>query len=79
MNNEMNNEMNYTKIYEYVKKNNYLLVNPDETIRLYKSLRDIEKDILVSTSALSRALKDNNYCIVTSTTTDFTYFISKIL
>tara|TARA_Y100000287_G_C14067503_1_gene279090 strand:+ start:417 stop:650 length:234 start_codon:yes stop_codon:yes gene_type:complete len=77
----MNNmtDMNYTKIYEYVKKNNYLLVYPDESIKLYKSLREIETDILVSTSSISRALKEEDYCIVTSSTTNFTFFIKKLL
>jgi len=75
----MNKVMNYTKIYEYVKKNNYLLVYPDETIKLYKSLREIESDILVSSSALSRAFKEEDHCIVTSSTTNYNYFIKKLL
>ena len=56
----MNNmsDMNYTKIYEYVKKNNYLLVYPDESIKLYKSLREIENRYIMSTSSISRALKE---------------------
>ena len=48
---------NETDMKNYIKKNNYLVVYPDETIKLYKSLRDIENDILIHSSNISKKLK----------------------
>ena len=41
---ELKNEVNMMK---FIKKNNYLVLYPDTSIKLYGSLRDIENDILV--------------------------------
>ena len=50
----INNEIN---MKNHILKNNYLVVFPDETIKLYKSLRDIENDILIHSSNISKKLK----------------------
>ena len=65
----------------HILKNNYLVVFPDETIKLYKSLRDIENDILIHSSNISKKLKKNggDYCCCSSKGTNYIFFIKKLL
>ena len=46
-----------TKMENYIKKNNYLVIYPDASMKLYTSLRKIEEDILVHSSSISKKLK----------------------
>ena len=67
----------------YIQKNNYLVLYPDKTIKLYTSLRDIEKDILISPSSISKKMKNNRisdkWCICVSKGSKYTFFIEKLM
>lgn len=67
--NEMNN---------FINKFNYLVVFPDKKPKLFKSLRDIETEISVAASTISKKLKENNSCICQSRGTDFYFFVHLI-
>lgn len=67
------NEMN-----KFINKYNYLVVFPDKKPKLYKSLRDIEVEISVSASTISKKLKEGNSCICQSRGTDFYFFVHSI-
>ena len=72
---ELRNEVNMMK---FIKKNNYLVLYPDTSIKLYSSLRDIENDILVHSSSISKKLKDSDHCICISKGTNYVFFIRKL-
>jgi hypothetical protein len=74
----INNEID---MKNHILKNNYLVIFPDETIKLYKSLRDIEKDILIHSSNISKKLKKNggDHCFCSSKGTNYIFFIKKLL
>ena len=67
------NEMN-----KFINKYNYLVVFPDKKPKLYKSLRDIEVEISVSASTISKKLKEGDSCICQSRGTDFYFFVHSI-
>ena len=72
---ELKNEVNMMK---FIKKNNYLVLYTDTSIKLYGSLRDIENDILVNSSSISKKLKDSDHCICISKGTNYVFFIRKL-
>ena len=43
------------EMIDYVNKK-YLVIYPDQTIKLYSSLREIEKDTLISSSSISKKI-----------------------
>ena len=67
------NEMN-----KFINKYNYLVVFPDKKPKLYKSLRDIEDEISVAASTISKKLKESNSCMCQSRGTEFYFFIQLI-
>mgnify|MGYP001480526174 CR=1 FL=1 len=67
------NEMN-----KFINKYNYLVVFPDKKPKLYKSLRDIESEISVAASTISKKLKEGDSCICQSRGTDFYFFVHSI-
>ena len=67
------NEMN-----KFINKYNYLVVFPDKKPKLYKSLRDIEGEISVAASTISKKLKEGDSCICQSRGTDFYFFVHSI-
>ena len=67
------NEMNL-----FINKYNYLVVFSDKKPKLYKSLRDIEVEISVAASTISKKLKDCDSCICQSRGTDFYFFVHSI-
>tara|TARA_B100000424_G_C22944088_1_gene502380 strand:- start:398 stop:619 length:222 start_codon:yes stop_codon:yes gene_type:complete len=73
--------MNKIKTEEDMKKfvkNKYLVVYPDTSIKLYKNLREIEHDILISYSSISKKLKEKDSCICESKGTKYIFYIKKI-
>ena len=62
----------------FIRKNKYLVVFPDKKSKLYKSLRDIEDEISVAASTISKKLKESNSCICQSRGTEFYFFIQLI-
>jgi hypothetical protein len=64
------NQMN-----KFINKYDYLVVFPDKKPKLYKSLRDIEDEISVAASTISKKLKESNSCICQSRGTEFYFFV----
>ncbi len=67
-----------TDLERYITKNKYLVVFPDKKSKLFKSLRDIEQEISVAASTISKKLKENNSCICQSRGTEFYFFIQLV-
>lgn len=65
------------EMIKYVK-NKYLVIYPDTSIKLYKNLRDIESDILISYSSISKKLKENDSCICETKGTKYIFYIKKL-
>ena len=71
-------EQNTKKMMEYIETYNYLVIDPKHNIQLYKSLRDLAKDLHVSASGISKKLKLSNYCTVVPKKTTLVYYIHDI-
>ncbi|RZD41555.1 MAG: hypothetical protein CXT73_04760 [Methanobacteriota archaeon] len=67
----------------YIEKNKYLVVYPDKTAKIYQSLREIEKDILISSSNISKKINNKiygeDYCICIAKGTKYVFFIKKLI
>ena len=59
-------------------KNKYLVVYPDKSIKLYSSLREIEYDIMISSSSISKKMKGTDNCICEAKGTKYIFYIKKI-
>lgn len=68
---------NEAKMKKYVNKNSYLVVFPDLSIKLFKSLRDIQSDISVNSSTISKKLANNEHYF-TAKMTKYVFYIYKI-
>ena len=71
-------EQNTKKMMEYIETYNYLVIDPNKNIKLYKSLRDLAKDLHVSASGISKKLKLSNYCTIVPKKTTTVYYIHDI-
>ena len=67
-------------IQEYLEKNPYFVMAPDYSVKMYKSLRDISREIFVDSSTISRKIKDSllNECYCMSKTTKLLLYIRKM-
>lgn len=69
------------EMIDYVNKK-YLVIYPDQTIKLYISLREIEKDTLISSSSISKKISSMRYgkdwCICISKGTKYIFYIKKL-
>ena len=65
------------ELKDFVNKMKYIVVYPDASSKLYKSLRDIAEDICVDSSTISKKLasKEN---IVKAKGTEYIFYIMKI-
>lgn len=71
-------EKNRVQLMNYVQEYKYLVIDLEENIKLYKSLRDIEKELKISYSGISKKLKLSNYCICVEKKTTKVYYIQNI-
>lgn len=55
----------------------YIVLGSDSSCNVYKSLREIQDDISVDYSTISKKLKDNNRCFVTPKASETHYYIKK--
>lgn len=72
--------MEFTKEKElsaFVSKMKYLVVYPDTTSKLYKSLRDIAEDICVDSSTISKKLSKGEN-IVQAKGSEYIFYIMNI-
>tara|TARA_S200000501_G_scaffold267482_1_gene251186 strand:+ start:50 stop:277 length:228 start_codon:yes stop_codon:yes gene_type:complete len=74
MNDDIRSE---TRMEEYIE-NKYIVIFPDKTLQMFKSLRDIQKYINVSASTISKKLKNQSKCICKTKGTDYVYGIIQI-
>tara|TARA_B100000795_G_scaffold269436_1_gene258794 strand:- start:4942 stop:5175 length:234 start_codon:yes stop_codon:yes gene_type:complete len=73
--------MELNKIYdfeEHIRTLNYLVIYPDKSTKFYKSLRKITEDICVDYTTISKKLKDDDSCYVTSRVDDYMYYVKKM-
>ena len=66
------------ELMNYIQEYNYLVIDFEHNIQLYKSTRDIEKDINVSHSGIAKKLKKSNYCICVEKKSTKVYYIQNI-
>ena len=69
---------NGEEMYHFINKNKYLVVYPNKQSVLYKSLRDIETDILISVSTISKKLQEGQSFIFTSKHSGYTFYIEEL-
>ena len=72
--------MEFTKereLIDFVEKMKYLVVYPDASSKLYKSLRDIAVDICVDSSTISKKLSSGEH-IVQAKGSEYIFYIMKI-
>ena len=74
MNDDIRSE---TRMEEYIE-NKYIVIFPDKTLQMFKSLRSIEKYINVSASTISKKLKNENKCVCKTKGTDYVYGVIQI-
>ena len=65
---------------QYIDERPYLVMAPDFSVTLYRSTREISREILVDYSTISKKIKDSllNDCYCRSKTTGFIYYIRKL-
>ncbi len=57
---------------------NYLVVYPDRSTKIYKSLRDIQKDISIDSSTISKRLKDDDSAILSAKGTGYVFWVKRL-
>ena len=65
---------------KYIKVNKYLVIKADKSVEAYSSLRQIQRDILVDASTISKKMKENggDYCICVSKPMNYVFYIKKL-
>jgi len=66
------------ELMNYIQEYKYLVIDHDNKVKLYKSLRNIEKELNISYSGISKKLKLSNYCICVEKKTTKIYYIQNI-
>ena len=72
------NKINTEEDMEKYIKNKYLVIFPDESLKLYSNLRNIEDEILVSSSTISKKMKGSDACICEAKGTKYVFYIKRI-
>ena len=72
------NKINTEEEMEKYIKNKYLVIFPDESLKLYNNLRNIEEEILISSSTISKKMKGNDKCICEAKGTKYVFYIKRI-
>lgn len=63
---------------EFLENKNYLVIYPDASLKLYKSLREIQNEILVDASTISKKLKYTKGCYCLSKSSGFMFYVKKM-
>ena len=66
------------ELMNHIQEYKYLIIDMEKNIKLYKSLRNIEKELKISYSSISKKLKSSNYCICVEKKTTNVYYIQNI-
>ena len=62
---------------DYLNKYKYIVVFPDKKVELYKSLRDIQNDISIDSSTISKKLKNKEH-MFTPKGSEYIFYIKMI-
>ena len=65
------------KMKQYVNKHNYLVIFPDFSLKLFRSLREIQSDISIDSSTISKKLANNEHYFMAKMT-KYVFYIYKI-
>ena len=63
---------------EFLENKHYFVIFPDKSSKLYKSLREIQNEILVDASTISKKLKSFNSCFCISKRSGYVFFIKNL-
>jgi hypothetical protein len=63
---------------DYIKKNSYIVIFPDQKVELFSSLRKIQNAISVDSSTISKKLKENDFNYFKAKGSEFVFFIKKL-
>lgn len=74
---EVNMIKNESIMSEYINKHNYLVVFPDLSLKLFRSLRQIQSEISIDSSTISKKLANNEHYF-TAKMTKYVFYIYKI-
>ena len=66
------------KMLDYMKTLKYLVIFPDKKTKIYTSLREINCDICIDYSTISKKLKETGGDIFISRGTDFIFWVQRI-
>ena len=71
-------EKHKKQVMENIRIYKYLIIDKEMNLKLYKSLREIEQEVGVSYSSISKKLKMSNYCICVPKKTTEVYYIQNL-
>lgn len=71
-------EKNKKILMENIRVYKYLIIDQTQNLKVYKSLREIEKDLGISYSSISKKLKMSNYCICVPKKSTQVYYIQNL-
>lgn len=71
-------EKHKKELMENIRLYKYLIIDKEMNLKLYKSLREIEREVGVSYSSISKKLKMSNYCICVPKKTTDVYYIQNL-
>ena len=71
-------EKHKKQVMENIRLYKYLIIDKEMNLKLYKSLREIEKDLGISYSGISKKLKMSNYCVCVPKKTTEVYYIHNL-
>jgi|TARA_Y100000389_G_C17276466_1_gene420676 hypothetical protein len=63
---------------DYIKKNSYMVIFPDQKVELFSSLRKIQNAISVDSSTISKKLKESDCNYFKAKGSEFVFFIKKL-
>jgi len=66
------------ELMNHIQEYKYLVIDLEKNTKLYKSLRDIEKELKISYSGISKKLKISNYCICVPKKSTEVYYIHNL-
>ena len=66
------------QIMQNIRIYKYLVIDRTNSLKLYKSLREIERDLGISYSGISKKLKMSNYCVCVPKKTTEVYYIHNL-
>ena len=71
-------EKHKKELMENIRLYKYLIIDTEMNLKLYKSLREIEREVGVSYSSISKKLKMSNYCICVPKKTTEVYYVQNL-